>query len=97
MKYKPKRDIPRAVRELKTLSPTKIRDWIREHRTKRNATGKREQVNLQPQAITMWFKRNLGIYEALKKELKDEELPKQAMSEDLFQNRLFEETASIKM
>lgn len=96
-KYKARRDIPKAVRELKTLSPSKIRDWIRDHRTKRDkVTGKRVQVNVTPESITMWFRRHLDFHEALKREIQEEELPKEAISETIFENGIFREIPSVK-
>ena len=94
--YKPRRDIPIAVREIKTLSPTKIRDWIREHRTKKDAKGKRVQVMRTPQSITHWFKRNPKVFERLEAQLKAEVFEQEALSETIFENGNFKELASIK-
>ncbi|MFX0202511.1 MAG: hypothetical protein ACFFCW_40915 [Candidatus Hodarchaeota archaeon] len=70
--YEPRRDIPIAVRKLKTFSPSRIRDWIRDHKTKRDkVTGKRVQLNVTPQSISMWFKRHPNILRKLKAEVKD--------------------------
>ena len=97
MKYKPSRDIPKAVREIKSLSPSKIRDWIREHRTEVDKkSGKRKQVNRTVQSITMWFKDHPDVYEELKREIGEEELPKEAITETLFENGVFRELPCIK-
>lgn len=95
LKYKPSRDIPKAIRELKTLSPTRIREWIRDHRTKTVGTRK-VQVDVTPQSVTMWLKRHRKIYEQLEQEIKEEEIPKEAISDVIFQNGFFEEIPSIK-
>lgn len=96
-KYKPRKDIPLAVRKLKTFSPSRIREWIREHRTKKEkATGERTQVNVTSQSISMWFKRHPEVLRELKAEVVEEELSKEAISESLFENGAFREMASIK-
>ena len=97
MKYKPSRDIPKAVREIKSLSPSKIRDWIRDHRTRINPiTKKREQVKRSAESITMWFGDHPNVYEELKREIGEEEIPKEAITESLFENGVFREIPSIK-
>ena len=97
MKYKPSRDILQACRELQTLSPSKIREWIKSHRTKLDkTTGKRVQHSIEPQAISMWFKRHPQVYEQLQKEIVEEELPKDAITETLFQKEVFQEIPCIK-
>jgi integrase len=87
MKYKPSRDIPLFARELKTLSPSKIRDHIL---LKRN-----EKVT--PESITMWFKRHPDVYEQLSKELV-EGLPsaKDEVNPSIFQNGQFENLESVR-
>ena len=86
-KYKPSRDIPEIARELKTVSPSKIRDRIL---TKRN-----EKVTSE--SITMWMKRHPDVEEQLRKELV-EDLPtaKEEVSVSVFQNVAFQEIESIK-
>jgi hypothetical protein len=85
------------VRELKTFSPSRIRDWIREHRTRKDkTTGKRVQVNVTPQSITMWFKRHPDVLRKLKNEIREQELSKEAISETIFENGFFKELPSIK-
>jgi integrase len=95
--YVPKRDIPIAVRELKTLSPSRIRDWIRNHKIKREKiSGKRVQHNLTSQSISMWFKRHPKIKTELKEKIREQELSREAVSESIFQNGVFQEILSIK-
>ena len=97
MNYNPRRDIPKAVRELKTLSPSRIRDWVRDNRTEKDKiTGKKRQKEITAKAITMWFTRNAEVKEQLTKELEDEELPRQAISESLFENGTFLKLPCIK-
>jgi len=96
MNYKPSRDIPKAVRELKTLSPSEIREWIRNHRTRKDARGKRVQHDITAEAITMWFKRNPKVYESLKAEIEDEQLSKTVISETLFDNGAFRKIPCIE-
>jgi len=96
-KYKPRRDIPKAVRELKTFSPSRIREWIRNHRAKKDrVTGKRVQLNVTPQSISMWFRRHPDVLRKLKTEVKDEELSKEAISETLFNNGAFRKIPCIE-
>lgn len=96
-KYKPSEDIPLAVRELETLSPSQIVEWIKTHRTEKDKrTGKRVQKIITPESITMWFNRHPKIRDALQVEIADEEIPKEAISETLFQNGVFDEIESIK-
>jgi len=87
MKYKPKRDIPNFARELKTLSPSKIRDYVLMKRNK----------EITSESVTMWFKRHPDVYDALSKELV-EGLPseKQEVDTSIFQRRNFEELPSVK-
>lgn len=97
MKYKPSRDIPKACRELKTLSPSEIVGWIREHRTRRNPiTKKREQENRSPQSVSMWFRDHPDVYQELKNEIGTEEIPKEAITEAIFQNGFFQEIPCVK-
>lgn len=95
MRYKPSRDIPKAVGELKTLSPTKIVEWVREHRKEKDAFGKYKQVDRSPQSVSHWFERNPEAYKGLKQELQDSELPKRAISEAIFENGVFYEVPCI--
>ena len=87
MKYKPSRDIPQAVRELKDLSPSKIVLWVLNKRNEERT----------PESVTMWFKDHLSVFDELSKELV-QGLPteKQATDETMFQNGNFEEVASVK-
>jgi len=87
MKYKPKRDIPLFARELKTLSPSKIRDHI---------LRKRNKV-VTAESITMWFKRHPDIYDELAKELvSNKPSVKEEVPEHIFQNGAFEQLESIR-
>jgi len=87
MKYKPSRDIPKFARELKTLSPSKIRDHVLRKRNK----------EITSESVTMWFKRHPDVYEQLSKEI-IEGLPteKQAVSKAIFEKHAFEELPSVK-
>ncbi len=63
--YKPQHDIPIIVKELGTLSPTRIARYItsmtNEHITK--------------QAISVWFKRNADVFNSLANEIGWNKLP----------------------
>jgi integrase len=96
-KYKPRRDIPQAVRQLKSFSPSKIRDWIREHKTKKDrVTKKRLQLNVTPQSISMWFKRHPQILRRLKNEVIEKEVQREAISETMFENGAFRKIPCIQ-
>ena len=96
-RYKASRDIPLAVRELQTLSPIRIREWIRNNRTEKDKrTGKRVQKILQAHTISMFFNRHPELKKKLESEIIDEELPKEAITETLFQNGVFQEIESIQ-
>jgi len=96
-KYKPKRDISIAVRELKSLSPTEIVQWIKNHRTKRdNKTGKRIQEVRKPHSISMFFQRNPQIYNELKNEIAEEEISEEQVNEALLVNGNFREIPCVK-
>jgi len=86
MKYVPRRDIPLFAVEYKTLSPSKLREIIL---TKRN-----EKVTSE--SITMWLKRHPQIDEELRKQIIEEEKPKEVVAETIFKNGTFEELDSIK-
>ncbi len=95
--YVPRRDIPIAVRELKTFSPSRIRDWIREHKTKKDRlTGKRVQVLRSPDSIGKWLKRHPRIFEELKNEVTETELEQEAISETLFYNGTFRKIPCVE-
>jgi len=90
MKYKPSRDIPKAVKQLKTTSPMEIRKWIMEHRTDRDSkTGRRVQVKITPQSISNWFRRNKGVAQELERYIEKQEIVEEGISEGLFQNGVF--------
>jgi Phage integrase family. len=86
LKYKPKRDIPKFVKEYHSFSPSKIREIV---------LGKRNK-NVTAESITMWFKRNPETYAQLKAEVIGEQLPKLEVSETIFDNGTFEELPSVK-
>jgi len=86
VKYKPQRDLPLFAREHKTLSPSKLREII---------LAKRNEA-VTPESITMWFKRHPEIEEHLRKEIIEEEKPKEVVAETIFQNGTFEELESVK-
>ena len=85
------------MKQLKTISPTEISKWILEHRTEKDPkTGKRVQCQRSPQAISMWFRRNAGIYAELRNQIIDQELEQTAISETLFQNGAFRKIPCIE-
>lgn len=86
LKYKPKRDIPKFVKEYHTFSPSKIREIVLKKRNK----------NVTAESITMWFKRHLDVLTELKSEVIAEELPKLEVGESIFENGTFEELPSVK-
>ena len=86
MKYKPARDLPKFAREYHTLSPTELQAIILKERNR----------DLQPEAIIMWFHRHPDIYEQLKNEILQEELPEIEISETIFNNGNFKELPSVK-
>lgn len=51
---------------------------------------------VRPESVTMWFKRHSDIHEELKKDVIIEELPKEEVSETIFENGTFEELPSVK-
>lgn len=87
MKYKPERDLPDFARELKTLSPSKLALRILERRN--------DQVD--PSAITHWFKRHPDVEEKLRLEIAGN-LPDETQTVDLsvFENGSFQEVPSVK-
>lgn len=88
MKYKPSRDIPQAVRELKDISPSKIANWILSKRNEERT----------PESVTMWFKDNAQVFEELKKEIiQGAPTEKQAVDAGLFENGAFREIPSVKL
>lgn len=96
MKYNPSRDIPKAVRILKTTSPTSISEWVKNNRTTKDHLNRRIQVNITPQAVTMWFKRHPNIHKKLIAEVETEELNGVVIRETLFQNGAFRQLDCIK-
>jgi integrase len=87
MKYKPERDIPDAVRELKSVSPSKIVQWILNHRN----------VKRSPESITHWFERHAQIFEELNKEtVEGAPTAQQQVDMSIFEDVAFRETDSVK-
>jgi len=88
--------IPLAARKLRTLSPSRIRDWIRDNRTKKDpVTGKRVQCEVTPESITMWLKRHPDVKATLEREIIEKE-DKITISETIFENHAFLEIPSVK-
>lgn len=95
MNYDPTRDIPKAAREIRNLKPTKIVEWIKEHRTETVGLIK-QQKSITPQAVTLWLSRHKDIADSLRKELSENELSNVVISEALFINGAFREISSVK-
>lgn len=95
-KYKAGRDIELAARGLKTTSPTAIQEWIKNKRVHENREGKKQQVLVSPQSISMWFKRHPNTKEELDREIAQIEIPREAITEDLFQHTTFEQIDVIR-
>lgn len=95
MRYKPSRDIPKAIRETRSFSPTEIVNWIRQHRTEK-VKGRRLQVSRTPESITMWINRHPKIIEQLQREVIVDEIPKEAISDAIFENGVFKEIPCVK-
>ena len=85
MNYKPKRDIPAAVRALGTTSPSQIADYI---------LSKWNKIRT-PESITVWFSRHPTIKEDLELELKQIQLPDKEIKEVHFKSGTFENYESI--
>jgi len=97
VKYKPSRDIPKACRELKTVSPTEISLWIQEHRTEKDPkTKKRIQVIRSPDSVGKWLNRHPTLLQELNNEIQDIELDQKAISETLFQNGTFRKIPCVE-
>ncbi len=96
MRYYPRRDIPKAVMELRTTSPTQICEWIKNHRTETDAYGKKRQVIRTPQSVTMWFKDNPDVLKQLEAEIAEDLESYEGLNEVIFENGNFRELSSIK-
>lgn len=96
MKYLACRDVPKAARQLRTLSTTKIAKWVKTNRTRITPLGKKQQHEITPQSVSMWFNRHSSIHKALREEIGSEEISRSAVTEDLFQNGVFREIPCIK-
>jgi len=86
LRYKPGIHIPLAVLETRTLSPTRIRQWVLNRFNKA----------VTPESITMWFKRHVETKESLRKRLLEIELPEEEIHQSIFENRAFEEIETVK-
>lgn len=86
MKYRASRDLPNFAIEYHTLSPVKLTDIILKERNK--------EVN--PESVTMWFKRHPEISQGLRNKILDVELPEIEVSQSIFANGTFEELPSVK-
>ena len=96
MKYNPSRDIPKAVKQLKTTSPTDIRNWIRDHRTRKDPkTGRRVQHLVTPESITNWLRRNPKVHQELERYVEKQEIVEDGITEGIFQNGVFEKIPCI--
>jgi len=85
------------VRELKSLSPTEICEWVKNHGTKRDKkTGKRIQESRKPNSISMWFQRNPDVHRQLEREIEDEEILGEVISETIFYNGAFRKIPCIE-
>ena len=89
VKYKPERDIAKASRKLKTVSPSKIAQWIRENRTETDSIGRKKQKDIRDEAITMYFKRHPDFHKKLLREIQDEEINGKTITEGIFQKKVF--------
>lgn len=98
MKYKPSRDIPKAVQLTKSLSPAKIRQWIMENRTEKDKeTGLKRQKKITPEAVIMWLKRNPDVFHKLSDELAGVDQGREDISEGIFQNHAFNQISSVAL
>ncbi len=87
VKYKPSRDLPRFARELNTLSPTKLSEYIL----------MRMNIKVEPDAIRMWFTRNPKIRDELEKEIiTGVPTVKEEVTTAMFEKKAFEELPSVK-
>jgi integrase len=96
MNYKASRDIPIAARDLRVVSPTKIIEWIREHRTQKDLNRIKQQACVTPQSISRWLKRHPNAAKELEQEQVNRELSRVAISESMFENGAFKEIPCVK-
>ena len=85
MKYKPSRDLPRFIRELKTFSPSVLREYIL---TKRNKA-------ISPESISNWIRRNPKIIHDLTEEIISSEVTNEEVVATIFHNGTFEAIPTI--
>ena len=87
VKYKPQRDLPKFVREHKTLSPSELVKIILRERNKQ----------ITPEAISNWFRRHPKVHYELTQELaSNKPNVNEEVLEHIFQNGAFEELPSVK-
>ena len=96
LEYSPERDIPKAVEEIKSLSPSQIVVWIRDNRTEKDGLGKKHQKDLTPESVTMWLKRHDDVKKALERKLESELVTPEAISEDTLRNGMFEKLPCVE-
>lgn len=85
LKYKASRDIPNAVRQLHTFSPSVIREWILSRFNKAVTT----------QSISMWLSRNPDVKKQLEDDIVREEFPLEEVRESMFISGTFEVLPSV--
>jgi len=85
LRYKPRIHIPLAVLEIRTLSPTRIRQWVLNRFNKA----------VTPESVTMWFRRHSKVKEELQNKLLDLEIPQEEISPTIFNNGAFEKLESV--
>jgi len=96
-RFRPDVHISQICSELQNISPKKVADYIKLHFAERDRhTGKRRQLIVTPQSISMWFKRHPTEAQKLRAQIMRNELPNEAVSETLFQKGIFEEHPLIK-
>jgi hypothetical protein len=83
-KYKPSRDIPQAIEELKSLSPSKISEWVKTHRIDHDQSGMKVQAHASVQSISNWIHLHPQIIGSLKEKLQNEGLNASAVSSTNF-------------
>lgn len=85
LKYRPKRDIPKAVLEAKTFSPTAIREWVLNRFNKA----------VSPESVTNWFRRHPDEKARLERELFAEEKDLEEVARSIFVNGTFEQLRTV--
>jgi len=80
LKYRPRDDIPRAARELRSLSPSLIVDWILS----------RYNIERDASSITKWLTRHPDVREELEEEIIKEQVPEAVVDARIFSTGAFE-------